>query len=288
MDTAWDESDTVASVPATVVQVVVDGMSVFAHSLSRSESGDLAGCQVILAVGGQHMRICRAGFSLIELLVVITIIAILTGMLTMAIGQVRTAAKAAVCANQLRNLGAAEASYTTDWEGQLMATAVKDSSGVIQTLWYGPASGAWNSDDFAMREQFGSREEFRRLVRCPAQSEPKTLPLVWVLSSYGRNGYLGLPPVLDPPPANQFERWVPVGAISGASELMTMSDSTCIAPYNFMGVIWEWATPTRIDYRHLGGANVLFVDGHVGKARRSTLRINQLIWFGAPAASTFD
>ena len=62
------------------------------------------------------MKFTRA-FTLIELLVVITIIAILAAILLSGVRIVREAARATVCANNLRNLGVNFEGYAQDWQG---------------------------------------------------------------------------------------------------------------------------------------------------------------------------
>jgi len=60
-----------------------------------------------------HHDACQ-GFTLIELLVVISIIALLVGILLPALGAARGTAQAIVCAGNLRSVGQALTSYTTD------------------------------------------------------------------------------------------------------------------------------------------------------------------------------
>ena len=60
----------------------------------------------------------RTGFTLIELLVVISIIAILMAMVMPAIGMVREAARASICAGQMRQFGLAFLAYNNDNDGK--------------------------------------------------------------------------------------------------------------------------------------------------------------------------
>ena len=59
----------------------------------------------------------RSGFSLIELLVVVTTIAVLSSLVLVVIAQVRASAHQVVCANNLRNLGVYAQGYAADRNG---------------------------------------------------------------------------------------------------------------------------------------------------------------------------
>lgn len=68
----------------------------------------------------------KRGFTLIELLVVISIIALLIGLLLPAIGKARDSAKVTISLSNLRNFGAAHATYASEWNGRQWTTCPDD------------------------------------------------------------------------------------------------------------------------------------------------------------------
>ncbi len=65
-------------------------------------------------------RRLRDGFSLIELLLVVSIVAVLSAMLLSGINQVREAARSVACLGSLRQIGLAAQTYSTDNRGQIV------------------------------------------------------------------------------------------------------------------------------------------------------------------------
>ncbi|MCP3903286.1 MAG: type II secretion system protein [Planctomycetes bacterium] len=77
----------------------------------------------------------RSGFTVIELLVVVSIIALLVGILLPAIGKARDQARMTISQANLRNLAAAHAAYAAEWNDRQF-TLISDTIAS-----YGPTAG---------------------------------------------------------------------------------------------------------------------------------------------------
>lgn len=229
-------------------------------------------------------RRCVHAFTLVELLVVLAVAGVLAGLLLPALSSVKSAARTAACGAALRQLHLAESGYALDWRGQLMATVVKDTGGNALVLWGAPVSGSSVSDDYPMRGQFDSRRDFRRLVRCPDQTEVRPYGPDAVVTSYARNGYLGE----VKPPANQTEPWhrhLRLTTLPAPERTILHADSAYTQPGpQFHYFLWTWQSPTRFGWRHRARANVSYLDGRVAPAASGQLESTQLHWNagGAP------
>jgi len=79
----------------------------------------------------------RSGFSLIELLVVISIIALLIALLLPALGEARAVARTAVCQSQLKQIGLAQLLYATDNRNYFPLAYDHTTGSLLTPVWPG-------------------------------------------------------------------------------------------------------------------------------------------------------
>lgn len=200
-----------------------------------------------------------AGFTLVEILVVIAILVTLMALLMPALRTVRVAGKKAACASSLRQIGLSYQAYALDNTGRLPYIAFLPGGGAMALRWsdylteYAEAAKSANG----MINLASGRSV---LAGCPEFKAS----LVWVIG-YGMNGYLKrtyadglyggtywisnqLSLITPPGPIRHFF-W---GRLSYPATRMLVADTT------------DYHTGA-IDYaRHGRSYNTLFCDGHVG------------------------
>jgi prepilin-type N-terminal cleavage/methylation domain-containing protein/prepilin-type processing-associated H-X9-DG protein len=147
-------------------------------------------------------RICRGGFTLVELLVVIGIIALLIGLLLPTLRKARMAAQMTACQSNVRQLFIGVLAYCND-NHDWYPTRAQAADGLVT---------AQNPDDWVYWQQSSRKlddspiarylnihgDALKRLLTCPADSvegrkpEPGTLPTEGpYLFSYGINQSVG-------------------------------------------------------------------------------------------------
>ena len=154
-------------------------------------------------------HLCK-GFTIIELLVVVSIIALLIGILLPAIGKARDNAKVSVSRSNLRELGIAMHTYASDWEDR-QYTPTRDtlaSYGSVQAYNSQVYGGANIPDDGGL--------DVRWKVHPPIQ---------W---GWGPEGHMWTYLAAISPPvalkgSGLRQRWVPSASVRAMSSLVPVS-----------------------------------------------------------------
>lgn len=211
------------------------------------------------------MRRCLIrGFTLVELLVVIAVIALLAALLFPVFAQARAKARQTVCTSNLRQIGLALEQYATDYDDKLMPgmlLIVPDANGNAQ---YAGWAGLCNTYARAPG-----------IFRCPASAAPDAAPAVVppaLLDSYFFNLNLG---------GVEAPAGLPRAAFAApAATILVAENSEGFAPvYVPFEQPGEAVSPFANSFasslpsasRHQGGRCFLLADGHVKWLRAETV-----------------
>jgi prepilin-type N-terminal cleavage/methylation domain-containing protein len=227
---------------------------------------------------------CKRAFSLTEMLVSISVIALLMSLLLPSLGRVRGQAKSVTCASRLRQLGLALHAYANDYDAYALPTCMD-----AQTFWWGRlSSDGVDHTRGLMWPYVASELRQRGVYECPAQpygtyrlqGKPsnKSDDPNWITSTYGYNGYF-LSPAHSMWSGIGFRPWQKVCSVRRPDQVFAFADTllswdltgrrlnvsnTALLdpPLLFNGKIWQKNSSPTTCFRHFGRAAVSFVDGH--------------------------
>lgn len=204
----------------------------------------------------------RNGFTLVELLAVITIIGILAALILSAVTAARKSANSAACASNLHQLGVASMQYLAEHDNVLYPHNYDGYFWYDYLRPYIPKSNA-------------SGNTSRESLYCP--SILSTKPGDPKRTGFGKNGNLG-----KTSDTAQNKR---INGTYPPSKAVLMWDDVQDANWDGGWPTAEWGSGGswyQLAFRHNGFAHVLFLDGHVGSLAKgpkgNALDYPDLLW----------
>jgi prepilin-type N-terminal cleavage/methylation domain-containing protein/prepilin-type processing-associated H-X9-DG protein len=217
----------------------------------------------------------RPGFTLVELLVVIGIIALLIAILLPALSKAREASKTTLCQSNLRTLGLCYYVYSNDnkSKGFIFAYTVSPPAGSTssQQFWFANLNNVtgsgytWDATGGYLRPYFKTNV----FLNCPSASdEYKTYTLYGSvpLTTYAYNAWVATPGYGGATSLSQLQKSSETCALMDGMAISAGGTPTgvyaSLPPYSTYGSPPGPGSP-NLHGLHSGRGNVLWYDGHV-------------------------
>lgn len=221
----------------------------------------------------------NAGFTLVEMLVVVAILGVLAALLLPALGQARDRARSTRCQSNLGQSGRALAMYAGEFHRYpgTRGCPIRPGSPLLAASKRAGTNMEWVLWDEMSAPYFVRRAS---LLRCPSQ-DPTVFAGHHTNYSYGYNAYgsgvmgprqnLGLGRVLPP---DDYSGSSPMWEVSESdvrvpSDMVAIADVEDVGGHYFTAVVTPGQALAGPPARHAGGANAVLCDGHVEFAKQS-------------------
>ena len=213
----------------------------------------------------------RTGFTLVELLVVISIICILAGMLLPALSKARNTTKAIACKNNLKQIGIGLNCYTVDYNGWISA-ATDSTEALILGLRTGPIAPYLGFDKQDINEY--QKWNAKNVLNCPSNTWQGGLCYI----DYSANS--NIHPVVLWSGAVQKK----LDSIRNPSAYISHGDSSIDSSRRAFDCFITGSSnhpimgaEKRMGFHHNNAANCVFVDGHVATVKFNDMRETLII-----------
>ena len=227
------------------------------------------------------------GFTLVELIVTVSVISVLMSIIIPAIAGVRRQANQVVCMSNMRQLGFAFVCYASDNDGYAVGACDAGS----ETYWWGQkVEGGIDHTRGPLWDYMRSELEKGSVYECPSQrfgtymlqGKPAGEPdgEEWITSTYGYNGYY-----LSPPASGwgqiSHRPWQKLSSIRKPGKVIVFADSLMdwdttgtssrvtniayIDPPKILsgsGKYWQNNGSPTTCFRHNEKSNIVFADLH--------------------------
>ena len=214
----------------------------------------------------------RRGFTLLELMVTVTVIFVLVAILMPVIGIVRSAAESARCLSNVRQLAMGVHAYTDDMHGFLPPSGA-GIGGNFYTWDRDFVAPYVRQDEVVMLSE--GNERSRAIFRCPAARGLIAMS-TWNFADYGLNGII----CSQNDAGSWGDPWynLRISQIPKPTEVYLIADTR----YQLLGTkaksfgpdelirTWPWIADTK-DFRHRGRIMMAFVDGRAASLAKADI-----------------